>query len=240
VAEAFPHPDHTTPHANNQAPKPARDLEGNRGRRAEKRHWKTRTPYPHGTVPKRTARRPISYPNFNIYGKPSLYRNPMITEIADATGQLIHLVDDLLHQTQTRRLDAALNQATTDVQNFKDDLLAHRLESINLRLAGLQHGILVRLTVPESEQLHALQPGLDAYALLGLYARARAADLAAECAELLSLGNAASGTALPTSISADSPSSLTPPTAGAVHNRPSSTKLPSAGPSAQLPSAGAP
>jgi hypothetical protein len=164
----------------------------------------------------------------------------MITEIADATGQLLHLVDDLLHQTQTRRLDAALNQATTDVQNFKDDLLARRLESINLRLAGLQHGILVHLTVPESEQLHALQPGLDAYALLGLYARARAADLAADCAELLSLGNAASGTALPTSISADSPSSLTPPTAGAVHNRPSSTKLPSAGPSAQLPSAGAP
>jgi hypothetical protein len=70
----------------------------------------------------------------------------MITEIADATGQLLHLVDDLLHQTQTRRLDAALNQATTDVQNFKDDLLARRLESINLRLAGLQHGILVHLS----------------------------------------------------------------------------------------------
>ena len=117
----------------------------------------------------------------------------MITELADATGQLLHLVDDLLHQTQTRRLNAAINQAASDVQNFKDDLLSRRLESLNLRLAGLQHGILVHVTVADAEQLHALQPGLDGYALLGLYARARAADLAAECAELLSLGAAANG-----------------------------------------------
>jgi hypothetical protein len=117
----------------------------------------------------------------------------MITEIADATSQLVHLVDDLLHQTQTRRLDAAINQASTDVENFKDDLLARRLESLNLRLAGLQHGILVHVTVADAEQLHALQPGLDGFALLGLYARARAADLAAECAELLSVGAASNG-----------------------------------------------
>jgi hypothetical protein len=105
----------------------------------------------------------------------------------------VHLVDDLLHQTQTRRLDAAINQASTDVENFKDDLLSRRVESLNLRLAGLQHGILVHLTVADAEQLHALQPGLDGFALLGLYARARAADLAAECAELLSVGAAANG-----------------------------------------------
>ncbi len=117
----------------------------------------------------------------------------MITELADATGQLLHLVDDLLHQTQTRRLNAAINQAATDVENFKDDLLSHRLESLNLRLAGLQHGILVHVTVADAEQLHALQPGLDGFALLGLYARARAADLAAECAELLSVGAASNG-----------------------------------------------
>ena len=117
----------------------------------------------------------------------------MITELADATGQLLHLVDDLLHQTQTRRLNAAINQAATDVENFKDDLLSRRLESLNLRLAGLQHGILVHVTVADAEQLHALQPGLDGFALLGLYARGRSADLAAECAELLSVGAAASG-----------------------------------------------
>ena len=58
----------------------------------------------------------------------------MITELADATGQLLHLVDDLLHQTQTRRLDAAINQASTDVENFKDDLLSRRVESLNLKL----------------------------------------------------------------------------------------------------------
>ena len=109
----------------------------------------------------------------------------MITEIAEASGQLIHLIDDLLHQTQTRRLDAATAQATDDVQHFKDELLARDLDAVNLRLAGLQHGILVRLTDAESQQLHALTPNLDAFALLGLYARARAADLAAQCGQIL-------------------------------------------------------
>jgi hypothetical protein len=109
----------------------------------------------------------------------------MITQIAQASGQLIQLIDDLLHQTQTRRLDAATAQASADVQNFKDDLLARHLESVNLRLGGLQHGILVDLTDGESEQLHAVTPNLDGFALLGLYARARAADLAAECGQIL-------------------------------------------------------
>src|SRR5260370_20128275 len=109
----------------------------------------------------------------------------MITEIAEASSQLIHLVDELLHQTQTRRLDAATSTASDDVQNFKDDLLARRLESVNLRLAGLQHGILVHLTDAESEQLRGIVPNLDAAALLGLYARAPAADLGAQCVEIL-------------------------------------------------------
>jgi hypothetical protein len=109
----------------------------------------------------------------------------MITEIAEASGQLIHLIDDLLHQTQTRRLDAATAQASDDVQGFKDDLLARRLDSINLRLGGLQHGILVHLTDTESDQLRDVLPNLDGSALLGLYARARAADLAADCGEIL-------------------------------------------------------
>src|SRR5271163_4823799 len=119
----------------------------------------------------------------------------MITEIAEASGQLIHLIDDLLHQTQTRRLDAATTQAANDVQNFKDDLLARRLESINLRLAGLQHGILVHLTDAESDQLRAITPNLDAFSLLGLYARARAADLAAECGQIIRTTASTVGTA---------------------------------------------
>ena len=109
----------------------------------------------------------------------------MITEIAEASSQLIHLIDDLLHQTQTRRLDGSTAQASDDVQHFKDELLARDLDAVNLRLAGLQHGILVRLTDAESQQLHAITSNLDAFALLGLYARARAADLAAECGEIL-------------------------------------------------------
>ena len=152
----------------------------------------------------------------------------MITEIADATGQLIHLVDDLLHQTQTRRLDAAITQASNDVQNFKDDLLARRLDVLNLRLGGLQHGILVHLTVADAEQLRGLQPGLDGYALLGLYARARAADLAAECAELLSLGSD-SGTS----------ESAANRLAGLGNSSPADLPEPPPKPLAQLPSAGA-
>ncbi len=109
----------------------------------------------------------------------------MIAEIAQASAELIHLIDDLLHQTQTRRLDAATAQATDDVHHFKDELLARDLDAVNLRLAGLQHGILVRLTDAESQQLRRLTPNLDAFALLGLYARARAADLAAQCGEIL-------------------------------------------------------
>jgi hypothetical protein len=109
----------------------------------------------------------------------------MITELAQASGELIQLIDDLLHQTQTRRLDAATTQASDDVQAFKNDLLARRLESVNLRLGGLQHGIIVHLTDAESEQLRALAPNLDGFALLGLYARARAADLAADCGKIL-------------------------------------------------------
>jgi hypothetical protein len=108
----------------------------------------------------------------------------MITELAEASAQLLHLIDDYLHETGTRRLEAATAQATDDVQHFKDELLARDLDAVNLRLAGLQHGILVRLTDAESEQLHAVTPNLDAFALLGLYARARAADLAAQCGEI--------------------------------------------------------
>ena len=109
----------------------------------------------------------------------------MITELAEASAQLLHLLDDYLHETGTRRIDAATAAATQDVQAFKDELLARDRDAVNLRLAGLQHGILVRLTDAECEQLHAVTPNLDAFALLGLYARARAADLAAECGEIV-------------------------------------------------------
>ena len=64
----------------------------------------------------------------------------MITEMAEASAELIHLIDDLLHQTQTRRLDAATTQASDDVQHFKDELLARDLDALNLQLSGLQHG----------------------------------------------------------------------------------------------------
>ena len=97
----------------------------------------------------------------------------------------IQIATELLTTTQTRRLDAANQKANDDVKNFKDALLSRDLESVNLRLAGLRNGVLVNLTDADSEQLKSIVPNLDGFALLGLYCRARSADLAAECSQIL-------------------------------------------------------
>ena len=60
-------------------------------------------------------------------------------------------------------------------------------------LPGCSTASLSTLPSPTLAAVHALQPGLDGFALLGLYARAPAADLAAECAELLGVGAASNG-----------------------------------------------
>jgi hypothetical protein len=97
----------------------------------------------------------------------------------------IQIATELLTSTQTRRLDAANQQANDDVKNFKDALLGRDLESVNLRLAGLRNGVLVNLTDADSEQLKSIVPNLDGFALLGLYCRARSADLAYECSQII-------------------------------------------------------
>ena len=112
----------------------------------------------------------------------------MITELAEATAGLLRLIDDYYNKSGSREIEAATERASEDVEHFKDELLARDLDGVNLRLAGLQHGILVRVTDAECEQLRAVAPRLDGFALLGLYARARAADLAAECGEVAGAG----------------------------------------------------
>ncbi len=104
----------------------------------------------------------------------------MSSEVCHGTGLLLRLIDELLQRTHQKQIDQAITAAAQDVESFKNDLLERRLHSLNLRLSRLQHGILVHVTAAEAGQLHALQPGLDGFALLGLYARARAADLAGD------------------------------------------------------------
>lgn len=92
---------------------------------------------------------------------------------------------DYISTIQLRRLDEANQQAASDVAAFRDALLAGDLDAVNLRLAGLQSGILVDLTDAQCEQLKGVIPGLNGYCLLGLYDRARSADLAADRNQIL-------------------------------------------------------
>lgn len=112
----------------------------------------------------------------------------MITEIASASGELLKLINNAANTSQVERIDEAKTHATRDVENFKQAVLDRSLDRINLQLGGLQHGILVRLTEAESRELAAVRPEIDGATLLALYARGRAADLAAECGEIARLG----------------------------------------------------
>lgn len=109
----------------------------------------------------------------------------MVTEIAVASAEFLKLINNAATQSQVERTDTAKANATHDVEQFKQALLDSAVERINLQLGGLQHGILVRLTETESRDLGLLRPEIDGSTLLSLYARGRAADLAAECGEIV-------------------------------------------------------
>lgn len=109
----------------------------------------------------------------------------MVTEIAAASAELLKLINNAATKSQAERIDEAKTNATHDVETFKQAVLDCAVDRINLQLDGLQHGILVRLTEAESNALGALRPEIDGATLLALYARGRAADLAAECSEIV-------------------------------------------------------
>lgn len=111
----------------------------------------------------------------------------MITEIASASAELFKLINSAANKSQVERIDEAKAHADRDVETFKQAVLDRSLERLNLQLGGLQHGILVRLTEAESRELGAVRPEIDGATLLALYARGRAADLAAECGEIVQL-----------------------------------------------------
>lgn len=103
----------------------------------------------------------------------------------DIVTGAVAAVGDYISTIQLRRLDEANQQATDDVAAFRDALLAGDLDAVNLRLAGLQSGVAVDLTDTQCDQLKGTTPGLDGFSLLGLYARARSADLAAQRNQIL-------------------------------------------------------
>lgn len=113
-----------------------------------------------------------------------------ITAAIDLGGDVVNaaagIIGKTISTTQTRQLDAANQKANDDVENFKKALLSGDLASVNLRLGGLQSGISVDVTPAESEQLKSITFTVDGFSVLGLYCRGRAADLAAERAQIIS------------------------------------------------------
>ena len=103
----------------------------------------------------------------------------------DLVNGAASIFGQVLSTTQTRRLDETVQKAHDDVQGFKNDLLARDVAALNLRLDGLQHGVPVDVTAAESDQLRDTSIDITAFALLGLYVRARAADLAADRDQIL-------------------------------------------------------
>ncbi len=103
----------------------------------------------------------------------------------DVVTGAVQAVGDYISTTQLRRLDEAQSKAQDDVEAFKQALLARDIDGVNLRLGGLQSGIRVNASDAECEELKSFSSDLDAWGLLGLYCRARGADLAAERNQIL-------------------------------------------------------
>jgi hypothetical protein len=103
----------------------------------------------------------------------------------DLVTGAVQAVGDYISTTQLRRLDEANQKAHDDVQAFKDALLGTDVSLLNLHLSGLQDGVRVDLTVSDCQRLVGITPNITALSLLGLYCRARSADLAAERNQIL-------------------------------------------------------
>ncbi len=86
----------------------------------------------------------------------------MITEMPQASGQLIHLIDDFFTKPKHGVSTPPQPKLPMMSKTSKTISWLAASESVNLRLAGLQHGILVHLTDAESGGLRAVAPDLGA------------------------------------------------------------------------------
>lgn len=110
-----------------------------------------------------------------------------ITPIAEAVGWIARAAYETLHRSQQERIDAQWNDALHDANAFKTALLRRDRVALQLLLDGLLFGVPASLTPREFEQLRAMDISttLDAYDLLGLYGRARAATFARNVIDIL-------------------------------------------------------
>lgn len=113
-----------------------------------------------------------------------------ISAIIGGLGSIAKVVYDLLNETDKEKYDKLCKQAVKDCEEFRDALLDDDWDNVQSLFDGLQHGIQVGLTSTERRQLNDTIVGkrLDCLDILGLYCRARSAQL---CNEVIVLSNRA-------------------------------------------------
>lgn len=108
-----------------------------------------------------------------------------ISAVANVLSGAEKIAYDLLHPDQRVLIDKANAAAQDDGRTFVEAVLSRNTERVNLLLGGLRSTILVQLTESESAELRSIVPNIDGSALVGLYLRARSADLAERVCEIL-------------------------------------------------------
>lgn len=109
-----------------------------------------------------------------------------VAAIVGGLGEIARLTYDLLNQSDKEKYDELVKSASTDCKLFADSLLNDDWDSIQLLFDGLQHGVQVDLTATDRRDLKRTFVGerLDCLDILGLYCRARAAQLEKTLIEL--------------------------------------------------------
>ena len=109
-----------------------------------------------------------------------------VAAVVGGLGEIARLTYDLLNQSDKERYDELVKNAAGDCRQFADCLLDDNWDYVQLLFDGLQHGIKVDLTATDYRDLKRTTVGerLDNLDVLGLYCRARAAQLEKTLIEL--------------------------------------------------------
>jgi hypothetical protein len=102
-----------------------------------------------------------------------------VGQVAAAVTVAGQIALEILRPDQRKLIADAERAAQRDCNDFARALLNRDAGACNLLLHGLQHTVAASLTATECERLRAVSPTVSGLDLLGLYQRARAADLAA-------------------------------------------------------------
>lgn len=104
---------------------------------------------------------------------------------------MARVIYDLLNESDKEKYDKLCKQAVDDCDEFKEFLLDDDWSSVQLAFDGLQYGIKVRITSDERAKLQGavINRQLDKLDVLGLYCRARSAELSSQIIELSNRAN---------------------------------------------------